>query len=157
MGEAVAVDERLLCLLMLSSFSLCVILCRVPGTRPIAAPCLPLRIFPMRMISARSLARHLQPLEIPYPGICPNTSGPKERSTGVPCWTLPRGLCFGSQVRAGGRRARSRPSRESHLLRPHQLLGGSSRISWPRFVLQEGEEDAHVYFKPEGATCPACW
>lgn len=84
---------------------LCVIPCRAPGTRPIAAPCLPLRIFPTKMISARNLALHLQLLETPYPGICLNMSDRKERSTGARCWTPRRGQCLGSQVRASGRGA----------------------------------------------------
>lgn len=75
-----------------------VILCRVPGTHPIAALCLPLRIFLTRMISARNPARHLQLRETPYPGICLNMRDRKERFKGAPCWTLLRGLCLGSQV-----------------------------------------------------------
>lgn len=73
----------------------CVILCRVPGTRPIAALCLPLRIFLMRMISARNLAPHLQLRETPYPGICLNMRDQKERFTGAQCWTPLRGQCLG--------------------------------------------------------------
>lgn len=68
---------------------------RVPGTRPTAALCLPLRIFPMRMISARNLALHLQLLETPYLGICLNMRDRRERSTGAPCWTPRRGQYFG--------------------------------------------------------------
>lgn len=90
-------------LLLMLFFFFCVILCRVPGTRPIAALCLPLRIFPMRMISARNLARHLQLLETPYPGICLNMRDRKGRSTGARCWTLLRGQSLGSQVRASGK------------------------------------------------------
>lgn len=73
--------------LPLMPFFPCVILCRVPGTRPIAALCLPLRIFPMRMISARNLARHLLLPETHYRGICLNMRDQKERFTGARCWT----------------------------------------------------------------------
>lgn len=69
--------------------------CRAPETPPTDAPCLPLRISPMKMISARNLAPCLRHQGTRCPGTCRNMRDPSGKFKAAPCWTQPREQCLG--------------------------------------------------------------